>query len=387
MEAGNRAAGHGDEQDREQVAQAFVVEAGVHGQVHGGVGDQDAQHRARDHTGEHEGGHGVARLFEQPHGQHGGEEDVDEGDVEPGFLAKDQRHKHAEHERGDGARQRHARMGRALELEAALHKAEQDGKGDEEQRDAARRAVGFGRGGESAFGVIGVEGTGDHIGKRGDDKAAEQPAENQEQLAAEFADVFFNQQAHGFAFVLDAGVQRAEVCDGAEEDAAQDDPQENGQPAERGGLDGAGDGACARNGAELVAENGPAVSGDIVFAVVLEHGGGLGVGVDAPAARDPAAIQRVSRDQAHRRNEYDHKCVHAVFLPLFSSCNFLRAAAAGARPHAKRPPPLPQGAVRPALQRRRPDRYKTCKLPRYHFACRPVYQGGHLTAAKRRAPG
>ena len=149
--------------------------------------------------------------------------------------------------------------GRALELEAALHKAEQDGKGDEEQRDAARRAVGFGRGGESAFGVIGVEGTGDHIGKRGDDKAAEQPAETRNSLRPNLPMYFSIRQAMDLPSFLTLAYSAPKVCDGAEEDAAQDDPQENGQPAERGGLDGAGDGARARNGAELVAENGPAV--------------------------------------------------------------------------------------------------------------------------------
>ena len=40
--------------------------------------------------------------------------------------------------------------------------------------------------------------------------------------------------------------QRTEVCDGTEENAAQQQPQQHRQPAESGCLNGAGDRACAR---------------------------------------------------------------------------------------------------------------------------------------------
>ena len=72
----------------------------------------------------------------------------------------------------------------------------------------------------------------------------------------------------------------------------------------------AGDRAGAGDRAELVAENHPAVGRHIVFAVVFGDGRGLGGRVDAPAAGDPAPVQRIGRDQAHRRNEDDHECVH-----------------------------------------------------------------------------
>ena len=56
VETGNRTTGHGNEQDREQGAQAGVVEPGVNRQIHGGMCHQQAQHRTGDHADEHKGG-------------------------------------------------------------------------------------------------------------------------------------------------------------------------------------------------------------------------------------------------------------------------------------------------------------------------------------------
>ena len=80
MEAGDRTAGNRDEQDGEHGAELLIVETGENGQVHGGVGDQQTDNRTGDHSAEHEGGHVVTGLFQQPHGQDRRKEDVDEGD-------------------------------------------------------------------------------------------------------------------------------------------------------------------------------------------------------------------------------------------------------------------------------------------------------------------
>ena len=69
-----------------------------------------------------------------------------------------------------------------------------------------------------------------------------------------------------------------EVGDGTEEDAAQQDPQQNGQPAESGSLDGTGDRACTGNGAELVGEHRPTVGGNIVPAILMDNSRGVGGG-------------------------------------------------------------------------------------------------------------
>ena len=219
-------------------------------------------------------------------------------------------HHHAQGQGGHGAHQAHGDLFPAGEVELLLQQAEDHGKDDEQQRDGAGCAVALGGLHQCAVGAESVEGAGHHIGKGGDDQQGEQPAEQEEQLAAQLADVFLDQQAHGFAVVLDAGVQGAEVGDGAKEDAAQQDPQQHRQPAEGSRLDGAGDGARPGDGAELMAENGPAVGGDVVLAVVQTDGRGLGGGIDAPAPGDPAPIEGIGRDEAHRRDEDDYECVH-----------------------------------------------------------------------------
>ena len=186
----------------------------------------------------------------------------------------------------------------------------------------------------------------------------EQPAEQQEQLAAQLADVLLDQQAHGLAVVLDAGIQGAEVGDSAEKDAAQQNPEQDGQPAEGRGLDGAGDRAGAGDGAELMAEHGPAVGGNVVLAVVETDGRGFGGGINAPGPGDPAPIEGVGRNQAHRRDQDDNECVHDFPLLLF-----LDLAQSQLPVDEKSPRPCTQSCN--WMQRRR------LNAPRYHFACRP----------------
>ena len=318
MEARNRAAGHGDEQNGEHGAQLLVVEAGEHRQVHGRMGHQQAHGRTGDHADEHKGGHVITGLLHQPHGQHRGKEDVHEGDVAPGRLAQHQREVCAHHEGQHDERDAQHRFLPAGEVVLFLDQAEHHGEHHEHDGHHARRAVGLGRGGKAGHAVrhrVGVEGAGHHVGKGGDDNAAEQPAEQQEQLAAQLADVFLDQQAHGFALVLHRGVQGAEVRHGAEEDAAQKHPQQHGQPAKGGGLNGAGHRAGTGNGAELVAEHRPAVGGHIVLAVLMGVGRGFGGGIDAPFVGEPPAVQRVAAQQAHCRDQNDNERVHTI-LPL-----------------------------------------------------------------------
>ena len=195
---------------------------------------------------------------------------------------------------------------------------------------------------------------------------AEQPAEQQEQLAAELADVLFDQHAHGLAVVLDGSIQRAEVGHSAEEDAAEQHPQQHRQPAERGGLDRAGDRACARDGGKLMAEDGPAVGGDKVLAVVILDGGRLRLGVDAPGLGEPAAIECVGGDEDDRRDQHDDECVHVISL------SFLKKLCSSSMPRSKqeKPPPLPRifhnenpSQRRRPISRRYPPQISTSALP------------------------
>ena len=86
--------------------------------------------------------------------------------------------------------------------------------------------------------------------------------------------------------------------DAAEEDAADQNPQGAGQPAETGGVDRAGDGARAGDGREVVAHQDGGLGGDVVNAVLQGVGrGGLVKLADAPLLAQPAAIEDVAADQ------------------------------------------------------------------------------------------
>ena len=343
MEAGDSTAGHGDEQDGEHGTQLLVGETGEDGQVHGGMSDQQANHSTGDHGHEHKGGHVVTGLLQQPHGQNSGKEDVDEGDVAPCSLAQndgqvrtDDEGQHDENDADDA-------LFPAGEVELLLDEAEDDSEDHEHDGDHTGSAVGLSSLHQSSVGAEGVEGSGDHVSKRCNDDAAEQPAEQQEQLAAGLADILLDQHAHALAVILDGSVQSAEVGDGTEEDAAQQDPQQNGQPAESGSLDGTGDRACTGNGAELVGEHRPTVGGNIVPAILMDNSRGLGGGVDAPLVCQPAAVECVSTEQTHGGDQYDDQRIHCFYLfPFFHSAN---------RPGAQRRPArlaAPQGVKKPS---------------------------------------
>ena len=309
VESGHRAAGHGDEQNGEHGSQLFIGKAGEHGQVHRGMRHQQTHHSPGDHADEHECGHVVAGLLQKPHGQHGGKEDIDKGDIAPGGLAEDQGAVHAHGEGGEDAHDAQHGFLPAGEVPLLLDQAHHHGEHHEHDGHHTGRAVGLCGVGELRCAVhhsVGVEGACHHVGKGCDDNEAEQPAEQQEQLPAQLADVLFNQHTHGFAFVFHGGIQRAEVGDGAEEHAADQHPQQHRQPAEGCGLNRAGNGACTGNGGKLMAENGPAVGGNEVLAVIEFHGRGLRLGVDAPFVGQPAAIEGVGCDQHHSRHQYDH---------------------------------------------------------------------------------
>ena len=82
----------------------------------------------------------------------------------------------------------------------------------------------FGQAGHAVHGLVGVEGPGHHVGKGRDHQPGEEPAEYQEQLPAQPADVFFNQKSHGLTIIFYAHIKSTEVCDGSKEDAADEDP-------------------------------------------------------------------------------------------------------------------------------------------------------------------
>ena len=98
--------------------------------------------------------------------------------------------------------------------------------------------------------------------------------------------------------MADGGEQGAEVMDAAEEDAADENPQRAGKPAEARRADGAGDGARAGDGREVVAHQDGGLGGDVVDAVLQGVGrGGLVKLADAPLLAQPAAIEHIAGEQ------------------------------------------------------------------------------------------
>ena len=320
VETGNSAAGNGNEQDGEHGAQLGVGKAGEHRQVHDGMVDDQAQNSAHDHGHEHKGGHVVTGLLQQPHGQDSGKEDVHKGDVAPCSLAQNDgevcTHHKGQHDEYDAD---HI-LFPAGEVQVLLQQAKDHGEHHEHDGDHAGSTVGLGSLHQSTVSTVGIEGAGHHVGKGGNDDAAEQPAEQQEQLAAGLADVLFDQHAHALAVVLNGSIQSAEVGDSTEEDAAQQHPQQHRQPAESSGLDRTGNRACTGNGAELVCKHGPAVGGNVVPAVLMDNCRGLGRGVDAPLVCQPAAVKHISAKQTHGCDQYDDQRIHCFYLfPFLAS--------------------------------------------------------------------
>ena len=149
---------------------------------------------------------------------------------------------------------------------------------NEQHGGGSHSAVG---GVQTLIGIKAVKGTGNHVRKGGNYQDAEQPAEQQEQLLAQLADVGFNDVADGAALVLDGSVHGSKVLYSAEEHAANQNPQKHRQPTEDCRLDGSVDGTGTGNGCKLMAKDHVGVGGDVVHTVLQLVGGSFGFGVNA----------------------------------------------------------------------------------------------------------
>ena len=120
--------------------------------------------------------------------------------------------------------------------------------------------------------------------------------------------------------MADGGEQSTKVVHGTEEDAAEDNPQENGNPAEYCGLDRSVNGACAGDGREMVAHQNGGVCGNKVLSVVTGVRGGFVVGVDAPLFCQPATVEYVAQSEQNNCDDQDKNCAH-TFHSLNKMCN------------------------------------------------------------------
>ena len=320
MEARERTAGNRDEQNGEHHA-GGGGEAREHGRGDRGLalGTQhhDAQHGAHDHDDHHDGGQVVARLLEHLDGHGTRKHQVHHHDGDPTVEVEVHRELHAHREHGNHEDDAGDELLGTREVELAARPAKDHGNEGEQDRDRARAAGGIRLGNINGTGSIRRhrKGAGHHGGEGGDHDQAEQPAKEQEQTAARTPDVLIDELGERLAVVLHRGVQRAKIMHGAKEDAAHEDPQHHGQPAERHGDDGARHGTRTADRAELVRERRECRGGREVMPVLHAASGRERLAVNAPFVGQPSAIPQVTCGEHNRRDHHQHNSVH-VFLPL-----------------------------------------------------------------------
>ena len=110
--------------------------------------------------------------------------------------------------------------------------------------------------------------------------------------------------------MTDGGEQSTKVMHGTEEDTTDDNPQENGNPAENCGLDRSVNGACASDGREMVAHQNGGVCRNKVLSVVTGVCRGLVGGINTPLLGKEATIEDVATGQQCDSDDQDKNCAH-----------------------------------------------------------------------------
>ena len=317
METGYRTAGDGYKKNGKQGPETFVFKACEYRKIHGRMCKNQSDDSADDHSDEHKRGHVISWLHQKPHGKDGCQENIGKRDIDPHIFAESYRQIHSAYKSQYGAYQTEDHFFPAFKLRFSLNQTKDGGKQNEKQGNTSGCSVDSGIFRQRAYAVghhIGIERIGHHIGKGCDDDQGKQPAESEEQLPSCLADVFFDQKSHGLAVIHYTGVQSAEVGHGAEEDAAQDDPKKDRQPAECSCLNGSGDRTGAGNGRKLMGKHGPSIGGHVVLSVVMYHSRGFGLRVDAPFFCQPTSVQCVCCYETDGGDQHDYKCVHDFHL-------------------------------------------------------------------------
>ena len=137
--------------------------------------------------------------------------------------------------------------------------------------------LGGGGGGQLADAVnnlVGVEGAGHHVGEGGDDQQSEQPAEQQENLAAELADVLFNQQAMDLPSFLTLAYRAPKSVTAPKKMPPTRIHSSTGSQPKAAAWMAPVTGPAPAMEEKLMAEHRPAVGGDIVLAVLQPVGRG-----------------------------------------------------------------------------------------------------------------
>ena len=195
---------------------------------------------------------------------------------------------------------------------SAVHKeTEEDRQDDEQQRDDRRRGVGRGSSHiHDPIHIGGLERIGNDGRERGHDQDQGQVREDEEQALGLLADAGLDNGADGLAVIADRGKQRAVVMHTAEEDAADEHPQQHRDPAENSGLNRTVDRAGTRDGGEVVSHQDRGFCGAVVHTVFqLVSRGGTGR-VDTPLFGQPSAVEHIAQGENDNTNNQNYSSIH-----------------------------------------------------------------------------
>ena len=241
-------------QGREQGSDLRVVD---HRKLEGGsageCGQQDAEDGDDHHRVKQEAGQIVTRLQHDPHRDQGSDGDVSADQDDPCGSAQSEAEVHADGNDGDDADDACSGSRAGLDAELVGCDTIEDGQDDEQNRDHRGGLVSVRIGDETGDQVaclirLGVEGAGNDIDEGSDDQDQDEQREDDEQLLCSLAHGIFDDLTDRLAAMSDRCEQRTEILKAAEENAADDAPQENREPSENGCLDRAVDRACAGDG-------------------------------------------------------------------------------------------------------------------------------------------
>ena len=339
MEAGDGAAGDGDEQEGPDHAEGLFtageMEAGHEqafaGETGGGGGDDEEGHAAIEEEGIDE----IAGLKDGPDREGGGQDDVDGEQGHPDDGGQGERMGQAEGEGGDadGDGQGHhgthgaAAAGDEPADEGGAQGDDDEGGGGDAADFGAMHAVVADEDVKEGLGVVDVQvREGDEGGEGGGAEAEEGGGEQEEHDDGEGDDEEEAGAAHGAVGDLGHGLtafahadeEAAVVLDGADEDGAEDDPEPDGEVAVDEGDGGADDGAGAGDGGEVVAEDEGGFAGDVVDAVLEGDGWGGFLAAAAEDALEIAGIEAIAQQEDGEGEAGEPENIHGEVLIMGS---------------------------------------------------------------------
>ena len=323
MEAGNCTACNGYKQSREQQAAATEhfgigierggVECGESGnfckrRVAENSCANNADNCQHNHAVQQKAGQIVAWLQKNPHGSHRSDQNVNAHDNHPRVLVNAaQEREVVAHGNNDGNNGNRAQNHNGTRHVAATrYNAPNNGNGNEKNGNGSCARV-------SDIRAVGIgERTCHDRGKSGNNQHQRQKREHAEQLFCGLIDISRNNSSQRLTLVAQRGKQCAKVVHGANENAADKNPQQNGDPAKNCSLNRAVDGAGSGNGRKVVADNNVGLRRNVINAVFQGVGRGFNRVVDTPLFGQPSAIADIAYDQDNCGDDQHDQSVHEL---------------------------------------------------------------------------